>query len=171
MSQSSKKVEWCLRKAKRELEEGNKHRGLVKRDANREEAEKHIFKAEHNLLAIEYFNLGGFSDWSMSAAFYCIYHCFLAIISKFGYESRNQECTIALLRYLKENQKIDLDDIFLQTLEEYDITDKQESSVIERREFYTYGTSISCNDKEEIEKSIKLCKECIDKTKNIIFEE
>lgn len=168
MTQAENKVEWCLRKAKKELEEGKKHRGLVKSISHMEEARKHIEKAEHNLRAITYFNKGGFSDWSMSAVFYCIYHCFLAIGNKFGYESRNQECTIALMRALKEENKIDIDEKFIEAVEIYDEKERQESNVIEKREFYTYGTRISGENIKEIQESIALCEECLDETKRIV---
>ena len=169
MTQASRRVKWCLRKAEKESEEGTKHRGLVKKEIDLDEAKKHIIKAEHNLSAIDYFSLGEFSDWSMSAGFYCIYHCFLAIIEKFGYESRNQECTIALVKFLKEQGKIEFDNKFIEALESYDEKERHESNVIEKRENYTYGTTISVDNKEEIKNSIKLCKECLDLTKRIIF--
>lgn len=169
MSHSENKVNWCLKKAKEEVGIGKKHRGLIVKNPDEFEAEKHIKKAEHNLLAISYFNKGGFSDWSMSAVFYCIYHCFLAIIEKFGYESRNQECTIALIRYLREQQKINLDEKFILSLESYDDKERHETSIIEKREECTYGTSVSDEDKFEIEIAEKLCKECLNKTKDIVF--
>ena len=89
MSQAGNKVKWCLNKAQKEIEEGKKHRGLVKIDPDVEEAKKHIAKAEHNFKAVLNFEKSGFSDWSVSAVFYTIYHCFLAVISKVGYETRN----------------------------------------------------------------------------------
>ncbi len=168
MSQSLNKVNWCLKKAERELKEKKKHRGLVKSESDLDEARKHLMKAEHNFSAIEYFDKGKFSDWSMSAVFYCIYHCFLAIASKFGYESRNQECTIALIRYLREQGEINIEDRFIEALENYDEQERHESSVIERRELYTYGTTISV-DKEELKRSTNLCKDCLNQTKKIIF--
>ncbi|MBI2499470.1 HEPN domain-containing protein [Candidatus Woesearchaeota archaeon] len=167
MTHAKNKVDWCLKKAERELKEGRKHRGLVKSEPDIDEAKKHIKKAEHNLSAITYFDKGGFSDWSINASFYCIYHCFLAILSKYGYESQNQECTIALIKYLKEQKKIEIENIFIETLESE--KEKIESRIIEEREFYTYGTTISVEDKEEIEKNTKLCKDCLDQTKRIIF--
>lgn len=170
MSHAENKVKWCLKKAEREIMDGKKHRGLVKKEGDIEEIRRYILKAEHNFLAISYFNKGGFSDWSMSAVFYCIYHCFLAIIKKFGYESRNQECTIALIKYLKESEKINLDDKFVEAFGVYDEKERQESSIIEKREFYTYGTTTTAEDREAIEKAIELCKECLDKTKQIVFE-
>ena len=169
MTQTENKVEWCIKKAEREIKEGKKHRGLVKGDSNIDEAKRHIDKAEHNLKAISYFNDGGFSDWSMSAVFYCIYHCFLAISLKFGYESRNQECTISLIKSLKEQSKIELDEKFIIALEIYNEQERQESNVIEKREFFTYGTTISA-DKEEVNNSLNLCKDCIAQTKGIIFK-
>lgn len=171
MSQASNKVDWCLRKAERELKQTRKHRGIVKANAGIEESKRHITKAEHNLSAIIYFDNGGFSDWSMSAVFYCIYHCFLAIALKFGYESRNQECTVALIKHLKEQEKIKLDDKFIYALESYNEEERRESSMIEKREFYTYGTTTFVKNREEIKKNIKICKECLDQTKEIIFSE
>ena len=168
MSHAENKVEWCLKKAEKELELGKKHRGLLKKEIDKEEAIKHIRKAEHNLSAAEYFNKGGFSDWSMSAVFYCIYQCFLAIASKFGYESRNQECTISLIKWLKEKGEIDIDDGFIDALENQNEEERHETSIIEKREFYTYGTTIEAG-KEEIQKNIKLCKDCLDQTRDIIF--
>ncbi len=112
MSQASKHVEWCLNKAKKEIEECKdlgkraKHRGLLKVSSSIEEAKKHLAKAEHDFEGITKFKEIGFSDWSMSAGFYCIYHNFLAIAAKFGYESSNQTCTVALMRFLKETGKV-----------------------------------------------------------------
>ena len=169
MVHSENKVEWCLRKAKKEAKEGKKHRGLVKINPDIEEARAHIEKAEHNLKAIGYFNKGGFSDWSMSAVFYSIYHCFLGIALKFGYESRNQECTISLIKWLKEQGKINIDDKFIDALQIYDDQERHESSVIEKREIYTYGTTVSVENEEEVGNSIKLCKGCLNQTREIVF--
>jgi len=129
----------------------------------------YLAKAEHNLKAITYFSSGGFLDWSMSAVFYCIYHCFLAIIEKFGYESRNQECTIALINHLTETGQVKLDEKFIKSLKNTNEEERHESSIIEKRENYTYGTTISLKNTEELNESIELCKECLDKTKDIIF--
>src|SRR3989344_1490543 len=155
MSHAENKVKWCLKKAEKELKEKRKHRGLVKKVEDIEEAKKHLEKAEHNLSAVSYFNKGGFSDWSMSAVFYCIYHCFLAIALKFGYESRNQECTLSLIRHLKEQGKIEIEDKFIEALDNYSESERQESSIIEKREFYTYGTTTHTENKEEIEKAVE----------------
>jgi len=69
MSEASNKVKWCLNKAKKELEEGDLHRGLIKLEEDTAFARKHVTKAEHNLKAAIYFEKGGFSDWSASGFF------------------------------------------------------------------------------------------------------
>ena len=50
-------------------------------------------------------------------------------------------------------------------------TDKEESGVAIRiREEYTYGMDIKVKDEKKIDELIKICKELIDKTKNIVFK-
>src|SRR3989344_5692111 len=158
MSQASNKVKWCLNKAEKELKEKGFHRGLIKVEKDTKLAEKHISKAEHNLLAAVYFDKGGFSDWSASAFFYCIYHCFLAILRKFGYESRNQECTIAVIEMLKEEGKINIDEKFINTLKITKAEEIHESSIIKLMEDFQYNTDLNFKEKEEFDKLIKLCK-------------
>jgi len=196
MSQSSKHVEWCLNKAKKEIEECKKlgkrpkHRGLLKTNFDIDEAKKRLAKAEHDFDGITKFREIGFSDWSMSAGFYCIYHNFLAIATKFGYESSNQTCTIALMRFLKETGKINLDEKFIETLEYHEnlpkadfqdaekrklfvhekIEESKENSVIELREDYTYGVQITVKDETKINELKKICKELVDITKEIIYK-
>lgn len=109
MSHAKNKVEWCLKKAERELKESGKHRGLVNAEPDLKKAKDYINKAEHYLKATEYLKKGDFSDISTSTVFYSMYHCLLAIAVKFGYESRNQECTFALIYSLIEDKKIDFE--------------------------------------------------------------
>ena len=56
MSQASKQVDWCLKKAERKIEEGRKkgqrnpkHRGLIKKEPNKKEAVDFIEKSLENL--------------------------------------------------------------------------------------------------------------------------
>ncbi len=168
MSQASNKVKWCLNKAKKELKESDLHRGLVKVEKDSKLAEQHIIKAEHNLKAALYFEKGGFSDWSASAFFYCVYHCFLAILRKFGYDSRNQECTIAMIEILKEEGKIDIDEKFIDALKIANVEEIQESNIIKLRENFQYGIDLEFKEKKEFDRLVDLCKEVIYKTRDII---
>ena len=173
MSQTSKQVDWCLKKAQKEIEqcekEGQspKHRGLLKVKPDVKEAKEHIEKAEHDLKVTKYLVNGGFTDTSVGTIFYTMYQCFLAIAAKFGYESGNQTCTIALLEYLKEKGEININDKFLKYFKYED--GKTKESVIEMREKYTYGTKKEA-DKSEIDFFIKECIELLDVTREIIYE-
>src|SRR3989338_1674094 len=161
MSQAANHVKWCIDKAKKEVQEAKKlgkspkHRGLLEINPNIEEAGKHITKAEHDLKAISRFDEIGFSDWSVAAGFYSIYHCFLAIAYRFGYESRNQTCTIALIEWLKEQGKIDIDEKFIDMLKHADIEGIQGNKIIDMREEYTYGAEISIEDETKIKDLMK----------------
>ena len=161
-----------MKKAKREIEECKnfwkkpKHRGLLRTKPDMKKAEEHVTKAEHDLRATEYLVKGGFSDVSIGTIFYAMYQCFLAISSKFGYESSNQTCTIALIEYLAEEGKIDLDEKYVQYFKYKD--EEERDSVIEMREGYTYGTETKA-DKSKIDLFIMECRELIEITRGIIF--
>ncbi len=167
MSHAKNKVEWCLRKAQRELKESDRHRGLIKIKIDMDNVRNYIKKAEHNLNAAIDFYKSPYSDWSASALFYSIYHCFLSIAAKFGYESENQECTFALIYYLIEEGKIDFNKELLDQVASLDIEKSKEEATIKEREFYQYGTKLSM-DQEVYEKLLELAKEIISKTKEII---
>ncbi len=175
MSQASKQVEWCLGKAKRELDECKrldkrpKHRGLVKSEPNMREAENHLKKAEENLKFATSLDADKYGYKIVGGVFYCIYQCFLAIATKFGYESGNQTCTISLIEYLKEENKIDLDEKFIEMMK-YKDDQKGERylSIIDMREDYTYSAKISV-EKEIIMSLIISCQELMEKTNRIVY--
>ena len=96
-----------LTKCFREGEIGKeRHHGLKKIEIDKKKINNYLLKAEHNIKAIISFKRDGFSDWSASASFYALYHCLLAIVSKHGYESRNQKCTFVFIEDLIEKGKI-----------------------------------------------------------------
>src|SRR3989344_3684999 len=109
MSHAKNKVEWCLRKAEKELKESDKHRGLLKIKPDIEKSEEHISKAQRYIKATEHLKKVNYSDVSATTIFFSLYHSLLAISAKFGYESRNQECTFAVIYSLIEDGKIDFD--------------------------------------------------------------
>lgn len=168
MAQTENKVEWCLEKARRELAEGGSHRGLVRTDHDKAKARKHLDKAQHNLNAALFFEKNGYSDWSASAFFYCIYHCFLSILAAQGYESRNQECSLAVIRMLRERKVISIDKKFIDAL---DIAKRQKAdhSMIEVRERFQYGTDLSYADKRQFKEIQMMCQSVIAETSEIIL--
>jgi len=174
MSQASKHLDWCMKKAHEEIEECKlkgikpKHRGLLKTSPNIEAAKRHIAKAEHDLKVTRYLVKGGFTDASIGTIFYTMYQCFLAIAAKFGYESGNQTCTIALMEYLKEKGEINLNNRFTEYFK-YEDESTNQTSIIEMRENYTYGTQVKA-EKSTIDIFIKDCEELISITREIIYK-
>lgn len=117
MGHLENKLEWCIKKAKKE---GKEHRGLKESKPDEDKANMHIAKAEHNRKAMNYLIEGNFPDWAVSASFYSMYHCLLALATKFGYESRNQECTFTIVEHLIKNKKINLDIKWLNKIGSFD---------------------------------------------------
>ncbi len=169
MTHAEKKVQWCLNKAKKELEQQGIHRGLVSGESDMSQAKQHLDKARHNFEAALFFDEHGYSDWSASAFFYCAYHCCLAIIRKCGYESRNQECTLAVIELLREQGIISLDASFVDMLlmvkaNEVDL------SMIKIREDFQYGIEQTFTDRKLFTRLSETCKEILEKTRRIIYE-
>ena len=128
-------------------------------------------KARHNLEVFRLLRKNRFSDWSITAGFYTLYHCFLAIAIKYGYESKNQICTIALMETLQEQGKISINQDIIDFMKYDEEENHHEDSIIELREDYTYGVDLEVKDKEQLDRIEKLCIEFIDSTKDIVYEE
>jgi len=158
-----------LQKAKKELQEGRKHRGLIEVMPDSERAREHIAKAEHNLKVTLYLQKGGFTDWCSSSLFYTIYHCFLAILAKFGYESRNQECTFAVIASLIDDKRITLERNVLEKVSTLNLMEAREApdTAISLREEYQYSTKVSLENKE-YQELLQLAKSILDQTKEIL---
>jgi len=119
--------------------EGKKHRGLKEINHDAEKSNKHIEKANHNFKAMIYLIKGNFPDWAVSASFYSMYHCLLAILARYGYESRNQECTFAAVEHLIKNKKVDLDIQLLRKIASFE-ENLEAEDILTLREEFQYGT-------------------------------
>ncbi|MBI3036128.1 hypothetical protein HYY71_07450 [Candidatus Woesearchaeota archaeon] len=166
MSHAKNKVEWCLRKAEKEVKESGNHRGLVKSKPDLKQARGCIEKAQHYIKATEYLKKGDYSDVSATTIFFSLYHSLLAIAAKFGYESRNQECTFALIHYLIEEGKIEFDNDLLNKIASLEPKSSEETTV-DIRERYQYGTEFKM-DEELYNNMVKLAKEIIVIAREII---
>ncbi len=139
MSQVEKHLKWCL---------SDKNR-LSKVKPNMELANKHLKKSEYNYEVVQDLEKMGKRDWALNVGFYSIYHCFLAILSKFGYESRNQSCTMSVILSLIDEKKIDLDKDFVIKFDTFDADKNVTSPTIRMdRELATYGVETSIDLKE-----------------------
>jgi len=167
MSHVKNKTKWCLDKAEKELKKVKSHRGLMAVGPSLEKARQYLAKADHYLKATDYLKQGNFSDISASTVFYCMYHCLLAIAAKFGYESRNQECTFALISALIEDGQIDLEQSMLDKLATVDVSEDSQTS-LEIREQYQYGTNLSLKNEAIYKDLVSLAKDFLTKTRAIV---
>ncbi len=165
MTHAKNKMEWCLKKAEKEMKERGIHKGLVKVKPNKKLAAEHVTKAEHYLKATEYLKEGNYSDISASTIFYSMYHCMLAIAVRYGYESRNQDCTFSVIYSLIENGKIEFDHALLNKITS--LNDGSNETTTSIRERFQYGVELSMKD-NLYEQLLKQAKEVIAKTKEII---
>ncbi len=136
MSQINEHLKWCLKDERR----------LVKITPDQELAKKHLAKSEYNYRVMQTLEGLKIHDWALNVGFYAIYHCFLALLAKQGYRSKNQSCTVTVLLTLINENKLKLSkDLILQfdTLEpEKDLANP---TVRENREISTYGVETSIN--------------------------
>jgi len=134
MPQINEHLKWCLKDQRR----------LIKTRSNLNLAQKHVKKSEYNYGVMQTLERLKIYDWAFNVGFYAIYHCFLAILAKYGYESRNQACTITALLSMINDKKLDLDkDLVAQ----FDTLDAEKNiinpTIRESRELSTYGVETS----------------------------
>ena len=147
MSQVDEHLKWCLKDPKR----------LIKTRPDLDLAQKHVKKSEYNYGTVQTLEKLKIYDWALNVGFYSIYHCFLAILAKYGYESRNQACTITALLTLINEKKLDLDKDLVAQFDTLDIEKNiTNPTVRESREISTYGveTSIDLQQLKKIKELI-----------------
>ncbi len=140
------KVKDCLKEGER----GERHKGLKKVTPSFVLALNHVKKAEHNFNAIDLFYKIGYSDWSVSAAFYSLYHLLLAILIKKGFESRNQSCTFALIEEMIDSKEINLTKEDLKEIFDKDINEDlvHSNKILDFRENMQYSHKTFLEEKE-----------------------
>jgi len=130
--------DWCLKQGERT----ENHKGVREIAPNKENSQRHMDKALHNVKAFDH-NIEEFPDWSVSAAFYAMYHSLLAVLAQLGYESRNQECTINTVDYFIETKKIELDRKYIEMIRRTSEMLPRDAKLL--REEFQYGTNVSVN--------------------------
>ena len=136
MPQVDNHLKWCLKDERR----------LVKTKPDLDLAQKHLKKSEYNYGVVQALEKLKVYDWALNIGFYSIYHCFLAILSKYGYESRNQSCTITVILSLIDQKKLDLDKDFVLQFDTLEVEkDMTNPTIRMEREISTYGVGTSIN--------------------------
>jgi uncharacterized protein (UPF0332 family) len=139
-----------LKECFKEGERVERHKGLRRIEPSQEIIDGHIKKAIHNFNAMDIFKNVGYSDWSTSASFYSLYHLLLALISKNGFESRNQSCTFALVENMIELEEISITKEELKEIFDKDITEDLEHStkILDIRENMQYSIKTEFKEQE-----------------------
>ncbi len=162
------KLKECFKAVKRDEKRGLKHKGLVVKIPNDEEAKGYIEKAKRELELCNFYKEKGFDYKIPEEWFYTLYYCALAILSKFGIESRSQRYTALFLKYVKEKDLIDYDDEFIKRITVY--SKKGEESDVDKREEARYSSSIKIEAvRERYEEITLFCKNAISQAEEIVF--
>jgi len=153
MPQIDEHLKWCLKDPKR----------LVKTKPDL--AQNHIKRSGYNYGIVQTLERLKIYDWAFNVGFYAIYHCFLAILAKYGYSSRNQACTVTVLLTLINDKKLDFDKDLVTQFDTLDVEKNiANPTVRESRELSTYGveTSIDLQQLKNIkELTLKVQREAI----------
>ncbi|MFH1710739.1 MAG: hypothetical protein ABH840_00335 [Nanoarchaeota archaeon] len=170
MTEIEEKLRECFKSAERNEKEGIKHKGLLVRSHNQEEAKGYIEKAKKELELCAFYKDKGFDYKLPEEWFYIMYYCAIAILSKLGVESRSQKYTALFLKYVKEKGIIDYDD---ELIERITVHVKQgEESDVDKREEARYSHLIKMeNVEKEYDHMTKVCKRAIEQCEEIIFSD
>ncbi|HLD00130.1 MAG TPA: hypothetical protein VJC39_00120 [Candidatus Nanoarchaeia archaeon] len=164
------KVFDCFSLAKKDEEKGKKHKGLLFVGKDDKKAEEYIQKAKVNLQLCELYKKQRIDYKIPEEWFYSQYYCALAILAKFGVESRSQKCTALFLRHVKDKGWIDYDEEFIDRIMVY--KEKEEKTDVDEREDARYGSAVQS---EEIMGKyglmMNVCRRCISACEEIVFSE
>ena len=165
-----KEVKDCFESAIKDERRGQKHKGLLVGKKDNKKAEEYLSKAKKNLDLCDLYKEKGIDYKIPEEWFYTLYYCALAILSKFGIESRSQKCTASFLKYVQDNGLIDYDDDFIDRIMVY--KEKEEISDVDEREKSRYGSSIKSREVEsKYQYMTDLCKKAISQCEEIVFSE
>ncbi len=163
-----KECKECFELAKKEEEKGKKHKGLLAVEPSIEKAKEYLEKARDSLKFCEIYKKMG-SDYKIPEEwYYSQYYCALAILCKFGVETRSQRCTALFVKYVKERGIIEYDDKFIERIMVY--REKDKKSAVDEREEARYSSEIKIKKIEErYNETMDLCRGAISKAEEIVY--
>lgn len=165
-----KEARECFINAVKDERKGQKHKGLLVIKPDDKTAKEYITKAKINLQLCNLYREQGFDYKIPEEWFYTLYYCALAILAKFGVESRSQKCTASFLRYVKDSGLIDYDDDFIVRITVY--RTKGEKSDVDEREKARYSSSIKSREIESKYAHMNnLCKKAISQCEEITYSD
>ena len=168
ITEIEKQLRECFRTAEKDEKEGLKHKGLLARKFIKEEALGFIEKAKRELELCDFYKEKGLDYKLPEEWFYILYYCALAILCKFGVETRSQRYTALFLAYVKEKGLIDYDDELIERITVH--KKKGEESDVDKREKARYSYEIKDEKiEEQYGKMMFLCKRAISQAEDIIY--
>lgn len=167
---TNQKVRDCFMQARKDEDKGKKHKGLLIVKSDHQKAEDYIKKAKKNLEICDLYRKERLDYKIPEEWFYTMYYCALAILAKFGVESRSQKCTALFLKQIKESGLLEYDDEFIDRIMVY--REKEETSDVDEREKARYGSSIHSEDiMQKYDFMMDVCKRCISQCEDMVFSE
>jgi|SRR3989344_586197 len=159
----------CFGTALKDEQRGRKHKGLVVMKSDQKKAEEYIGKAKKELNWCEPFKNDGDSDYKIPEQwFYTLYYCGLAILAKFGIESRSQRCTALFLKYLREKELISYGSEFIDKIMVY--KEKVKESEVDKREEARYGSWIKNEEvRGRYDEMMNICKKAISECEEVVY--
>lgn len=163
-------VKECFVNARKDEKKGKKHKGLLFVGEDTRKAEDYIRKAKTNLEICGLYKKQRLDYKIPEEWFYTMYYCALAILAKFGIESRSQKCTALFLRHVKDQGLIKYDDAFIERITVY--SNKEETSDVDEREKARYGSSVKSEEiMQKYNLMMDLCRKCVDQGETIVFSD
>lgn len=163
-------VRECFINAIKDEEKGKKHKGLLLTNPDNKEAENYIKKAKKNLGLCDIYKEKGFDYKIPEEWYYTLYYCALAILIKFGVESRSQKCTALFLKYVKYEDLIQYDNEFIDRIIVY--KEKEVKSDVDEREKARYSSALKMEEVEEqYDIMMEICKKAISQCEEIVFSD
>jgi hypothetical protein len=165
-----KQIKECLKTAEKAEKSGIKHKGLLLKEPNDKDAREYIEKAKRELELCDFYKQKGFDYKIPEEWFYTLYYCALAILSKFGIESRSQKYTALFLDYVHEKGIIDYKKEFIERITV--LSKIGEESDVDKREEARYSPAIKIESVEKkYDETMQLCREAISQAEEIVFSD
>ncbi len=166
----SKEIRECFESARKDEKKGKKHKGLLIVEPSLEKAKEYLDKARDCLKFCEMYRKAG-SDYKIPEEwYYSLYHCALAILCRFGVETRSQRCTALFVKYVKEKGLVEYDNEFIERIMVHKEKDKK--TAVDEREEARYGPKIKIEKIEErYNDMMELCKRAISQAEEIVYSD
>jgi uncharacterized protein (UPF0332 family) len=160
----------CFISAVKDEKKERKHKGLRIIENDEKMAQNYIRKAKKNLVLCDLYRTNGFDYKIPEEWFYTLYYCALAILAKFGIESRSQRCTAEFLRYVRAKELIEYNSDFIDRITVF--KDKGKTSDVDDREAARYSSATSIQEiNERYGPMMDLCRKAISQAEEIVYSE